>query len=126
MTENAERRRAIRLDVPEPLHGSHFASRPARLLDLSAEGARIEHPHPVRERGVCFLDFPPALGRLRLTGRVVWTKLHTSERLPTGAEHTSYQSGLAFLGMTPEQRTALLAALEILKTENLEAEGGRQ
>ncbi len=58
MIYRPERRPGFRLDVPRHLSASLFESRPARLLDLSAEGARIEHPDAIREAALCFL-FPP-------------------------------------------------------------------
>ena len=113
MTETSERRRVVRLSVPRHLSGPLLEIRLARLLDFSSEGARIEHPDPLREGVVCLVDFPPAFGRFRLTARVVWTQLHQSEPAVESA-HASYRSGLTFVQITPEQRTALETALYIL------------
>ncbi len=83
MRENTERRRMVRLSVTQHLSGSLLEIRLARLLDLSAEGARMEHPDPLRESVVCLLDVPPALGRrLRLTARIVWTPAPQDRALP--------------------------------------------
>ncbi|HXZ43672.1 MAG TPA: hypothetical protein VEH53_02505 [archaeon] len=65
---------------------------------------------------VCEVDFPPALGRGRLKGRVVWTKVHKREQTFGGDTRVFYQTGLAFVDITPEQREALGAALRILQT----------
>lgn len=116
MIETSERRRVARLTVPSHLGGFELELRLVRLLELSSEGARIEHPEPLHEGVVCFVDLPPALGRVRLTGRVVWTRLHKGEQTFEGDTRVYYQSGLAFVGITPEQQTALAAALEILRT----------
>ncbi len=118
MPETPERRRVVRLSVPQHLKGPLLEIRLARLLDLSSEGARIEHPDPLRESLVCVVDFPPALGPLRLTGRVVWTMPQQSEPSPEGDAHASYESGLTFVRMTLDQRAALKAALDILKRAN--------
>jgi hypothetical protein len=116
MVETPDRRRIARLTVPWHLTGPGLELRLGRLLDLSPMGARIEHPDLLHEGVVCFVDLPPALGRLRLTGKVVWTRLHKAGKTFEGDKHRSYQSGLAFEEITPEQRAALAVALEILKT----------
>jgi len=118
MVEKSDRRRVVRLTVPSHLGSFELELRLVRLLELSSEGARIEHPEHLHEGLVCYVDLPPALGRVRLTGRVVWTKLHKAEQTFEGDKHLYYQSGLVFMGVTTEQQTALAAALEILKVED--------
>ena len=120
MPETPERRRGARLSV-----ASHFGGEvsSARLLDLSSEGARVEHPGRPPGGRVCFVDLPPVLGRVRLIGRVVWTQLQGGEQTREGERRLIYQSGVAFVGVTPEQRTALEAALAILKTAENTPEG---
>ncbi|HSB78124.1 MAG TPA: hypothetical protein VLM91_05015, partial [Candidatus Methylomirabilis sp.] len=79
--------------------------------------ARIEHPGHLHAGLVLFVDLPPDLGRGRLTGKVVWTRLRKGEQTVEDAKHVYYyQSGLAFIGITPEQQAALAVALAILKT----------
>ncbi len=122
MAEMTDRRRVVRITVPWHLTGPGFELRMGRLLDLSLNGARIEHPEPVRQGVVCYVDLPPALGQIRLTGRVVWTKLYESEQTFEGERRLHYQSGLAFIGVTPEQQTSLAGVLERLKAMNEETE----
>ncbi len=69
----------------------------------------------MHEGVVCYVDLPPALGRVRLTGRVMWTRLRGSEQTLEGNRRHHHQSGIEFTGLTPEQQTALAAALETLK-----------
>ncbi len=76
----------------------------------------MEHTNQVYEGRVCDVDLPHTLGRCWLKGRVVWTKLHKREKTFEGKTRTSYQTGLAFDDITPEQREALAAALVILRT----------
>jgi hypothetical protein len=111
-----ERRQVARLLVPWQLKGPPTLERQLCFLDLSAMGARIEHTEPVYEGFVCEVDLPPALGRGRFKGRVVWTQLH--KRAPTfeGDTRVFYQTGLVFVDITPEQRETLAAALRILQT----------
>ncbi len=115
-SQTPERRRVARLFVPWHLTGAGLDLRLVRLLDLSAKGARIEHPDLLHEGLVCYVDLPPDLGRATLTGKVVWTRPHKRERTYEGETRPYYHSGLAFVELTPEQREALAAALQILKT----------
>jgi len=122
MTEMPERRRAARLYVPRHLGGLELELRQVHQLDLSPAGARIEHQGHLHEGLVCYVDLPRSFGRLRLTGRVVWTRLHKGEQTLEGDRHQYYQSGLAFTGITPEQQSALAAALESLQATSEDAE----
>lgn len=115
MPEPPDRRRVARITIPSHLSGFELELRLVRLLDLTSEGCRIEHAGHLHEGLVCYVDLPAALGRLRLTGRVVWTRLHKGEQTVEGDRHVYYQSGLAWAGVTPEQQTGLAAALEILR-----------
>ncbi len=115
MAKRPERRQVARLTIPSQVSGRTLAHPPVRLVDLSLQGARIEHPDPLNAGLICFLDLPPALGRGSLTGRVVWTKPHRNERTLEGARQRSYRSGLTWTGLTPAQQGALAAALELLQ-----------
>jgi PilZ domain-containing protein len=117
MADTSERRRVARLTVPLHLSGPGLELRLVRLLDLSPEGARIEHLEPLREGVVCVVDLPPALGRLRLSGRVVWTGVRGGEQTLEGERRLHYQSGLAFTGVTHDQQAVLARGMETLKAE---------
>jgi hypothetical protein len=123
MAETADRRIVARITVPRHLTGPELELRLVRLLDLSPDGARIEHLEPLHEGVVCYVDLPPALGKGRLTGRVVWTRIHASEQTTKGERYSYYQSGLAFTNMTPEQQFALAHALAVLKTASNQDNG---
>jgi hypothetical protein len=69
----------------------------------------------MREGGICYLDLPPVFGRVRFTGRVVWTEVRGSEQTLEGDRRFHHQSGIEFAGLTAEQRAALAAALETLR-----------
>jgi hypothetical protein len=111
-----DRRQVARITVPQQLRGPGLERLRGCLLDLSATGAQIEHTDPVSEGLVCEVDFPSALGRGRLKGRVVWTKVHRREQTFGGDTRVFYQSGLIFVDLTPEQQAKLANALQILKT----------
>ena len=118
MIETSDRRRVARLFVPRSLGSMELRLRQVNLLDLSLAGARIEHEEQLREGLECVVDLPRVFGRLRLTGEVVWTRPQGGEQTCEGDTPTYYQSGLVFVGITPEQQRALAAGLETLKTTN--------
>jgi len=115
MVETPTQRRVARLSVPRHLRDPGLEIRLVRLVDLSPEGVRIEHPEPLNEGLVCFIDLPPDLGRARLTGRVVWTKLQKAEQTLEGERHVYYHSGLTWTMLSSEQQSALAAALDKLR-----------
>ncbi len=117
-SETSDRRRVVRLIVPWHLTGPGFELLLGHLVDLSFLGARIEHAEPLQEGLECELDLPPALGWGRLTGRVIWTRAHEPAQTLERNTRFSYQSGLVFVDITPEQRAVLAVALEILQTEH--------
>ncbi len=127
MIEPPDRRHVARLSIPSHLGGVELELRLVRIIDLSPEGARIEHAGHLHEGLGCFVDLPPSLGRLRLTGRVVWTRLYKGEQTFEGDRNFYYQSGLTFTGVTPEQQAALAAVLQTLKaaSDSSEAEPPR-
>jgi len=87
-----------------------------RLLDLSPRGARITHREPLHAGGIGYVELPPALGAVRLTGRLVWTRLRRIAHTPAGDRRPLYESGLEFTSLTPEQQVALASALATLPT----------
>jgi len=118
MVETPERRRVARLTVPRHLRGGELELHLVHVLDLSPLGARIAHVEPMRVEVVRYVDLPPSLGRIRLTGRVVWTRLCGTERTVDGTRRHHYQSGIEFTGLTPAQEIGLAAALQKLAAAN--------
>jgi hypothetical protein len=110
-----DRRRVARLTVPRHPSGPDLELRLVQVLDLSPLGARIEHRESLRAGSVCYVDLPPTLGRVRLPGRIVWTGVRGGEQTPEGDRVLHYQSGVKFTGLTPQQETALAAALATLQ-----------
>lgn len=76
-------------------------------MDLSITGARIEHGELLRPGSACAFQLPPAIGALVLTVRVVHSAVIGATQSPDGERELRYQSGLAFVNVTPEQRTTL-------------------
>jgi PilZ domain len=115
MVAMPDRRRVARLTVPRHLRGGELELHLVHVLDLSPLGARITHLEPLHEGVVCYVDLPPALGRVRLTGRVVWTRLRGTEQTLEGERRCHHESGIEFTNLTPDQQTALAAALATLQ-----------
>ena len=115
MATRPERRRVARLPIPSRFSGPGLEEQPVRLLDLSREGARIEHDRPLPNWDLCFVVLPPALGGLRLQGEVVWSRVAGRKPEGGGKGAAYYQSGLSFSDLTPAQQDGLAAALQGLK-----------
>ena len=116
MATRPDPRRAARLTVPQQLCAGELAHHPVHVLDLSPLGARIRHQELLHDGVVCYLDLPTALGGLRLTGCIVWTRLQGTEQTLEGERRSHYESGIEFTGTTPDRQAALAAALATLRT----------
>ena len=90
MSNRPDPRRIARLTFPPPLHEGAFAHHPVYVLNLSPLGACIRHQALLHDGVVCYLDLPPALGALRLTGQVVWTRLRGTEQTLAGEQRFHY------------------------------------
>ena len=115
MGTGADRRRVARLSVPRRWGGGDLELHLVRMLELSSLGARITHRQPLHAGGISYVDLPPAFGAVRLMGRLVWTQLLRMEQTLEGERRALYESGLEFTSLTPEQQTALAAALDTLR-----------
>jgi hypothetical protein len=115
MTTRRERRHVARLIVPAQLGDPRLGFQQVRLVDLSLEGARIEHFRPLPKWTLYFLDLPRALGGTQLQGEVVWSSMGGRKAVAAGKRLVYYQSGLSFRWLTPEQRSGLTAALQVLE-----------
>jgi hypothetical protein len=122
MATRPDPRRVARLTIPAPLREGDLAHQPVHVLNLSPRGARIRHQALVHDGVVCYLDLPPALGALRLTGQVVWTRLQGTEQTLEGDRRSHYESGIEFTGVTPDQQAGLATALEKLQAAQTGAE----
>lgn len=115
MSNPIDRRRVARLTVPRRFRGGELELHLVHVLDLSPLGARIAHREPLHAGGIGYVDLPPALGRVRLLGCVVWTRLRSTEQTLDGDRQAIYESGLEFTSLTPEQQKALADALATLQ-----------
>jgi len=107
MADVRERRGAPRVSVSGYFGARALATLEVRLVDLSVTGARIEHGELLRPGSRCTFHLPPAIQSVVLSSRVVHSTVVGSTLMPDGDRQLLYQSGLAFLNVTPNQRTAL-------------------
>jgi hypothetical protein len=126
MVAKREWRRVARLTVPPQFGEGELAHHPVHVLNLSPLGARIAHGDLLHGEVVCYLDLSPALGALRLTGRVAWTRLYRVEQTLEGDRRSHYESGIEFTGPTPERKAALAAALATLHAQAVSDGEGSQ
>ena len=115
MDNRPERRHLARLSLPAELSGPGLEAHEVRLCDLSPQGARIEHFRPLPDWNMCLLVLPQALGGLRLQGKAIWSRALGRKQIAKGEKQVSYQRGLTFTFLTPDQREGLTAALKILE-----------
>ena len=101
----ATSRRFPRVKVLGNVTGEASFLQDVTLLDLSEGGARLEHAGRFALNAICFLRLPAPEGELVLKARV----LHSAvSRTVPGPEPTLlFQSGVEFLGLTPEKLLAL-------------------
>ena len=104
MRPEPERRRVMRVDVPRHLRGGELEPHFVHLLNLSPLGVRVTHLEPWGKGVGCSVDLPPSLGTVRLSGRVVWTRLRATEQTVDGDRRDHYESGIEFIHLTPGTR----------------------
>ena len=78
-----------------------------RLLDLSRDGARIEHFDLLRPGAPCHLELPAPLASLTLPAQVLWCTVIGRRRRPDGESRLVSRSGLRFATLTVAQHAAL-------------------
>lgn len=112
MGKSEERRRARRVLVAERMGAQAQAALEIRILDLSAGGARIGHLDLLRPGLTYALKLPTAMGGLSLSIRVVRSAIVGTQSGPGGERLLRYESGVAFVDLTAEQRTTLQGILD--------------
>ena len=96
-----------RIPLPTALSGEVTVYRPLAVTDLSAEGARVDTPEPLRVNSVRAFRLNLGEQTVVLKGRVAHA---TVRALDDGV--VVYSSGIEFLDMTPQARVAIERYLE--------------
>ena len=112
MSQIKERRRTPRIMVGGRLGARVRATMDVRVIELSATGSRIEHAELLRPGSACVIQLPSAAGPVALSARIVHSAVVGASSKTDGERRLRYQSGLAFVDVSPEQQAALE---EILK-----------
>ena len=114
MAKYRQQRKAPRIRVPSRPWGRIPGALEYRLMDLSIAGVRIEHQVPLEPGSTWGVQLPLPFGPMSLQARVVHSASVGDIQLRDADVLLRYQSGLAFLGMTLEQRATFTRRLNIL------------
>lgn len=103
-----ERRKNRRIRPNQELLGKVKATVPARVVDLSVDGAQIEVGCILKPTAECDL-WLPGDGRqsVKLRAEVRRCRATGVEELPGGERGMMYRAGLRFTALEPEARSAL-------------------
>jgi len=114
-----DQRQRLRIVLPNGLTGEVTVYRPLTVSDLSAHGARVETPEPLRVNSVRAFRFNLGDQTVVLKGRVC----HASVRA-LDDERVVYTSGIEFLDVPMMARLAIERFLDRVGTTSLTAEHG--
>ena len=98
-----ERRRRERVSPPDALYGTVRATVPARIVDISPDGAKVEVQAPLRPAVDCDISLPTRRGEMRVRARVVRCRAGA----PTSEGGIVYTAGLQFVHLSEEASSAL-------------------
>ncbi len=118
-----KQRRVPRITLPSQPAAWTRAPETVRFLDLSLNGARVEHLQLLHPGSTYHLELPAVLGSRLLAAQVVWSRVVGTEASPEGERLLRYQSGLMFPWVTADQHTILAQALE-MAASGVPFEGG--
>ena len=104
-----ERRSVQRIRFAEPLEG-RVRSRKILVLDLSTDGACIQHSTSLKAHDEIEFEIPSDGGTIRTTARV--TRCSLSHVTPGPKGQSIYLSGLQFQTMDNVSRTLLVSLLD--------------
>jgi hypothetical protein len=107
MAASMERRQAPRIMLGGRPEARTQDDHPVGLVDLSTGGARLTSRTELHPGTALTLQLPRGLGGGALGARVVWTAAYGSVQTLEAGRHRLYQSGVAFVSLTPGQRAIL-------------------
>ena len=105
-----DRRWGLRIKIKASVHSQVFAMLEARLVDLSAGGALLEHLEPVRPGGACELVIEDTPKDVRLRCRIVRSTL-TQPAQAEASREIRYHTGVEFVDLNPDQSEFLEALI---------------
>lgn len=111
-----ERRHSRRAAPAHDIEISIWGNRPARVVDVSAEGAHLVLASALNPRGECRISLPLPNGLLRIKARVVHCKLTGFSNAGSGGQLV-YHAGIQFLDVDPKLAKMIRLAYLPEKTE---------
>lgn len=114
-----DQRQRPRIVLPNGLTGEVTVYRPLTVSDLSAQGARVETPEPLRLNSVRAFRFNLGEQTVVLKGRVCHATVRALDD-----ERVVYASGIEFLDVPMMARLAIERFLDRVGTTSLTAEHG--
>ena len=112
-----EKRQAARLDLPDPLTGDILAKYEVRVVNLSVEGAGIEHEVMLRPGQPCFLRVTLTDRAVFICASVMWS---CASRFGGEGNSVIYQTGLKFERVPETTRNELAVFLATKKSDSRE------
>jgi hypothetical protein len=104
-----ERRRSRRATPAHDVKVTIGGHRPARLIDVTPDGARLELASALNPRGECQIALPLPAGLLRIKTRVVHCKLVGFAR-PGISGELVYRAGVQFVDVDPKLAVSIADA----------------
>jgi len=95
-----ERRRSRRAAPAHDFNITIAGNRPARVVDVSPDGAHLELASALNPRGECRISLPLPDGIVRIKARVIHCKL-TGFSSPDSGGQLVYRAGIKFLDVDP-------------------------
>jgi PilZ domain-containing protein len=114
MVEAMERRQRPRFDLPGIVRGMVSLRMGAEILNLSVQGAKIDHMERLLPGGACVLSMRLGMENLRIGAQVVWSRVHSLQAVSskTGEGELHYHSGLRFPNLPERTEVQLRGYLD--------------
>jgi PilZ domain len=111
-----ERRHSRRAAPAHDVEIKVAGNRPARVVDVSSEGAHLVLASALNPRGECRISLPLPNGLLRIRARVVHCRL-TGFSSPEAGGQLFYHAGIQFLDVDPKLAKMIRLAYPPVKEE---------
>lgn len=118
MLKSTERRH-VRIATPATLEASVGLRIEVQVINLSLEGAMIEHREGLSPGGSCHLFLRLGGGFLSLHSRIVWSQVHSKRKGQNGEAQMLFRSGLYFPELPEDTRASLQRYLDSLRPSTL-------
>ena len=104
-----ERRHSRRAAPAHDVNVTIGGNRPARMVNVSPNGAHLETTWALNPRGECRISLPLPDGIVRIKARVIHCKL-TGFSAPESGGHLVFRAGVEFLEVDPQLAASISLA----------------